>query len=56
MSPETPPGNRNVGWGRRALPESCFKVGENLLPAQSAAGKISEKKRKTFFDMIILNF
>jgi hypothetical protein len=40
MSPKTPTGNGNVGWGTRALSESSFKVGENLLPAHSAAGEI----------------
>jgi hypothetical protein len=38
--PTTPPENGNVGWGTRALSESGFKVGENLLPGRSAAGEI----------------
>jgi hypothetical protein len=40
MLPKTPTGNGNVGWGTRALSESSFKVGENSLPAHSAAGEI----------------
>ncbi len=39
--PKTPPRNGNACWGARALPESCFKVGENSLQAKSAAGEIS---------------
>ncbi len=38
--PTTPPGNGNVGWVIRALSDSGFKVGENLLPGRSAAGEI----------------
>jgi hypothetical protein len=52
MFPKTPTGNGNVGWGTRAPSESSFKVGENSLPAHSAAGALSRRrnfvKKKVF--------
>jgi hypothetical protein len=49
MFPITPPGNGNVGLGPRDLSEFGFKVGENSLPPEKIAGKISAKNKNNFF-------
>jgi hypothetical protein len=49
MFPVTPTGNGSVGRGTRALSESSFKVGENLLAEQSVAGESSKNEKNSFF-------
>ncbi len=47
-SPETPPGNGNIGLGPRDLSEFGFKVDENSPRPKKIAGEISAKNKNNF--------